>query len=70
LQQDGAEKKEQLSEEDAAVSCKRRCKSWGHVHGDGGYAAKTTTEVADDHCKNDDVTLELFPLRPQGKASC
>jgi hypothetical protein len=67
LQQDGAEKKEQLSEEDAAVSCKRRCKSWSHVLGDGRHAA-TPTEVADDHCNNDDVTLELFPLRPQGKA--
>uniref|UniRef100_A0A0A9HK03 Homeobox domain-containing protein n=1 Tax=Arundo donax TaxID=35708 RepID=A0A0A9HK03_ARUDO len=54
----GAEKKN--GGEDA-TSCKRRCMIWG---GDGhGDAA---TEVADGI---DDVTLELFPLRPQGKAN-
>ncbi|KAK3141319.1 hypothetical protein QOZ80_4BG0332280 [Eleusine coracana subsp. coracana] len=67
---DGAEKKPEVSsEEDPSVSCKRRCKSWGDVHGDEDAAA--TTEVA-EHCTSDDdddATLELFPLRPQGKAT-
>ncbi|KAK3143541.1 hypothetical protein QOZ80_4AG0301600 [Eleusine coracana subsp. coracana] len=71
ITKDGAEKKPEVSsEEDAsAVSCKRRCKSWGDVHGDEDAAA-TTTEVA-EHCTNDDddATLELFPLHPQGKAT-
>ncbi|XP_062224957.1 WUSCHEL-related homeobox 4-like [Phragmites australis] len=38
-----------------------RCKIWR-----GGTHGHATTEVADF---TDDVTLELFPLRPQGKAN-
>ncbi|KAL6651917.1 hypothetical protein ACP70R_010842 [Stipagrostis hirtigluma subsp. patula] len=53
-----AEKKEAF---DDATSCKRRCKAWGDGHGDGA------TEVAD--CTAEDLTLELFPLHPQGKTS-
>ncbi|XP_062185665.1 WUSCHEL-related homeobox 4-like [Phragmites australis] len=55
---DGAEKKEASAD---ATSCKRRCKTWADGHGDAA-----TTEV--DDC-TDDVTLELFPLRPQGKSN-
>ncbi|XP_047061822.1 WUSCHEL-related homeobox 4-like [Lolium rigidum] len=47
---------------DDMTSCKRRRTSWGDVQGDAA-----TTEVA-VHRTDDDVTLELFPLRPQGKA--
>ncbi|XP_066350619.1 WUSCHEL-related homeobox 4-like [Miscanthus floridulus] len=63
---DGVEtKKEEEACEDASRR-KRRCRTWDDVvHGGGDAAA---TEVADDYY-TDDVTLELFPLRPQGKAS-
>jgi hypothetical protein len=47
---------------DDMTNCKRRRTSWGDVQGDAA-----TTEVA-VHRTDDDVTLELFPLRPQGKA--
>lgn len=59
----GVGKEEEASCEDAS-SRKRRCRTWGDdVHGD---AAPATEVVAD--C-TDDVTLELFPLRPdQGKS--
>ena len=62
--QDGLRKKEEASSEDASSRKRRRCRAWGDddVHGD-----VTTTEVVAD-C-TDDVTLELFPLRPQGKAN-
>nr|CAB3488477.1 unnamed protein product [Digitaria exilis] len=60
---DGMEKKEACED---ASSRKRRCRTWEDVHGD---ATATATEVVAD-CTDDDVTLELFPLRPdQGKAS-
>ncbi|KAL5214436.1 hypothetical protein ABZP36_003588 [Zizania latifolia] len=55
---EGPEKKKEAC--DGLTICKRRCKAWGG-HGD----AAATTEAADG---TDDVTLELFPLRPQGKA--
>ncbi|KAF0890729.1 hypothetical protein E2562_004227 [Oryza meyeriana var. granulata] len=58
---EGPEKKKKEAH-DSLTSCKRRCKAWGDGAGDGDAA---TTEAAD--C-TDDVTLELFPLRPQGKA--
>ncbi|OEL29709.1 WUSCHEL-related homeobox 4 [Dichanthelium oligosanthes] len=58
---DGVEKKKEAYED--ASRRKRRCRTWGDVHGDGA-----TTEVVAE-C-TDDVTLELFPLRPdQGKAN-
>ncbi|RLM73551.1 WUSCHEL-related homeobox 4 [Panicum miliaceum] len=57
-------KKEEASYEDAS-SRKRRCRTWADVHGDA--TTTTTVEVVAD-C-TDDVTLELFPLRPQGKAN-
>ena len=44
--------------DDVTTSCKRR----RTAHGDA-----VTMEVAVG-CTDDDVTLELFPLRPQGKA--
>ncbi|KAE8798476.1 WUSCHEL-related homeobox 4 [Hordeum vulgare] len=47
----------------AMNSCKRRCMTWGDGHGDA--AAEV---AAPDGC-TDNVTLELFPLRPQGKAA-
>ncbi|XP_066342879.1 WUSCHEL-related homeobox 4-like [Miscanthus floridulus] len=54
---DGVETKKEQACEDAS-SRKRRFRTWDDVdHGGGGDAA------------TDDVTLELFPLRPQGKAS-
>ncbi|CAO2036762.1 unnamed protein product [Urochloa humidicola] len=60
---DGVEKKEEACED--ASSRKRKCRTWGDVHGDDAL----TTEVVAD-CTEDDVTLELFPLRPdQGKAN-
>ncbi|CAL5025094.1 unnamed protein product [Urochloa decumbens] len=65
-----AETKDGVEEEEAcedALSRKRRCRTWGDVHGDA--ATTTTAEVVAD-CTDDDVTLELFPLRPdQGKAN-
>ncbi|CAL5029676.1 unnamed protein product [Urochloa decumbens] len=61
---DGVEKKEEACED--ASSRKRKCRTWGDVN--GGDAATTTEVVAD--FADDDVTLELFPLRPgQGKAN-
>uniref|UniRef100_A0ACD5UVC8 Uncharacterized protein n=1 Tax=Avena sativa TaxID=4498 RepID=A0ACD5UVC8_AVESA len=49
---------------DDVPSSKRRCTAWGdNGHGD----AATTTEVPVD-CTGGNATLELFPLRPQGKA--
>uniref|UniRef100_A0A0E0KW01 Homeobox domain-containing protein n=1 Tax=Oryza punctata TaxID=4537 RepID=A0A0E0KW01_ORYPU len=57
------EKKEKEVDEGLA-SCKRRCKAWGDGAGHGD--AVVATEAAD--CTVDDVTLELFPLHPQGKA--
>jgi hypothetical protein len=50
--------------EDGLASCKRRCKAWGDGAGDGD--AVVATEAAGG-C-TDEVTLELFPLHPQGKA--
>ncbi|XP_020161616.1 WUSCHEL-related homeobox 4 [Aegilops tauschii subsp. strangulata] len=59
---DGAgDKKEDCDE--ATNSCKRRCMKWSAGHGDA--AAEV---AAPDGC-TDNVTLELFPLRPQGKAA-
>ncbi|CAN6241143.1 unnamed protein product [Urochloa humidicola] len=59
--------KEEEACEDAS-SRKRKCRTWGDVHGDDD--AVTTTEVVADCTEDDDVTLELFPLRPdQGKAN-
>ncbi|CAN6236458.1 unnamed protein product [Urochloa humidicola] len=62
---DGVEKKEEACED---ASCrKRKCRTWGDVHGD---AAPTAEVVVAANCNDDDVTLELFPLRPdQGKAN-
>ncbi|KAL5216459.1 hypothetical protein ABZP36_007860 [Zizania latifolia] len=57
---EGPEKKKKTEEPEGLTTCKRRCKAWGDHRGDAA-----ATEVAD--C-TDDVTLELFPLRPQGKA--
>jgi len=61
--------KEEASSEDASSSKRRRCRTWGDVHGEDvtTTTTTTTTEVVAD-C-TDDVTLELFPLRPQGKAN-
>ncbi|KAG8043740.1 hypothetical protein GUJ93_ZPchr0458g22834 [Zizania palustris] len=54
---EGPEKKKEETE-GLTTSCKRRCKAaWGDHHGD---------DAAD--CTDDVTTLELFPLRPQGKA--
>jgi len=64
--QDGLGKKEEASSEDASSRKRRRCRTWGDVHGED-VTTTTTTEVVAD-C-TDDVTLELFPLRPQGKAN-
>lgn len=64
--QEGVETKKEEACEDAS-SRKRRCRTWEDVvvHGGGDDAG---TEVADDYYTDDDVTLELFPLRPdQGK---
>ena len=59
--QDGVETKKEQACEDAS-SRKRRFRTWDDInHGGGGDAAT-------DYY-TDDVTLELFPLRPQGKAS-
>ncbi|KAJ1273185.1 hypothetical protein BS78_06G259500 [Paspalum vaginatum] len=60
---DGVEKK--IKEACDASRRKRRCRTWGDVgvHGDGD------TEAVAADCIADDVTLELFPLRPQGKAN-
>lgn len=60
---DGAEKMEAAvcADVDVTTSCKRRCKAWG----DGGHGGAAETEGGG---AADDVTLELFPLRPQGKA--
>nr|CAM32347.1 putative wuschel homeobox protein [Zea mays] len=63
---EGVETKKEEACEDAS-SRKRRCRTWEDVvvHGGGDDAG---TEVADDYYTDDDVTLELFPLRPdQGK---
>nr|ACF80523.1 unknown [Zea mays] len=63
---EGVETKKEEACEDAS-SRKRRCRAWEDVvvHGGGDDAG---TEVADDYYTDDDVTLELFPLRPdQGK---
>nr|CAB3485971.1 unnamed protein product [Digitaria exilis] len=61
---DGVLEKKEACED--AWRRKRRCRAWEDVHGD---AAATATEVVAD-CTDDDVMLELFPLRPdQGKAS-
>ncbi|XP_006652920.1 WUSCHEL-related homeobox 4-like [Oryza brachyantha] len=54
------EKKKKELHDDGLTSCKRRCKAWGDGAGDGDAATEDATD--------DDVTLELFPLRPLGKA--
>ncbi|PUZ49212.1 hypothetical protein GQ55_7G307900 [Panicum hallii var. hallii] len=64
---DGLGKKEEASSSEDASSRKRRCRAWGDVHGDVTTTAGAGAEVVAD-CA-DDVTLELFPLRPQGKAN-
>ncbi|KAF7011723.1 hypothetical protein CFC21_026002 [Triticum aestivum] len=59
---DGAGDDEKEACDDETMRCKRRCRTWGDGHGDA------VAEVAADGC-TDNVTLELFPLRPQGKAA-
>ncbi|BAS91342.1 WUSCHEL-related homeobox 4 [Oryza sativa Japonica Group] len=59
-----APEKKEKDVEDGLASCKRRCKAWGDGAGDGD--AVVATEAAGG-C-TDEVTLELFPLHPQGKA--
>ncbi|EMS58062.1 WUSCHEL-related homeobox 4 [Triticum urartu] len=58
---DGAGDKKEACD-DAVTSCKRQCRTWGDGHGDAA------AEVAAEGC-TENVTLELFPLRPQGKAA-